>query len=472
MHSVNPEYMDYLHDESLWNGSAEKIAFVRTATDVVDLLKKQQSLTIQGARTGITGGCVPQGGIILNTSKMREIGEVEQGFLTVQPGASLLHIREKLKDTAWFFPPDPTETTASIGGMIANNASGARSFYYGATRNWIQKMDVVLANGEKISLERGVHQADGRRFKIGSFSGKFPSIEPRTKKNAAGYFIRPNMDLIDLFIGSEGSLGIITQATLKVCKKPNQTTGFVPFFSSEKEALEWVRLLKEKYAPLSIEFFDAASLRFLQKTVVSDLLPPKEAQSALFFEYEDQIPTALIDRLDEDALTCWIAETDVEKERLNAFRHALPEAVNQQMARYKKKVPELTKLGTDMAVCEGQMEQAIELYRSDLKKEKLEHVIFGHIGDNHLHVNIIPKTLEEYTRGKECYQKWAQQIIQWGGTISAEHGVGKLKTKLFKMMYSSAEYQGMYKLKHLFDPLNLLNPNTLFDFSGRSEHKK
>jgi len=469
IYSVEPEYTDYLHDESLLNGLAEKIAFVRTATDVTNLLKNQQSLTIQGGRTGVTGGCVPQGGMILNTSKMRKIEEVEQnGFLTVQPGVSLLHIREKLKDTTWFFPPDPTETTASIGGMIANNASGARSFYYGATRNWIHKIEVVLANGEKIALERGLQKAKGQQFKIGSFSGKLPLIKPRTKKNAAGYFIQPNMDLIDLFIGSEGSLGVITQATLKLCKKPKQTVSFLPFFKSEQNALKWLYLLKEKYNPLSIEFFDDAALGFLQQTAFLDLKPPLEAQSALFFEYQNQIPNELVEDLDQDAFACWIAETNSEKERLNSFRHALPEAVNQQVAKYKKKVPGLTKLGTDMAVCEGQIQQTLELYRSDLKKEKLEYVIFGHIGDNHLHVNVIPKTQEEYMRGKNCYQKWAKQIIQWGGTISAEHGVGKLKTQFFKMMYSPSEYQGMYQLKQLFDPLSLLNPGTLFSHSKTS----
>jgi len=462
LNPVEPHYSDYLCDESLLKGAAEQIVFPQNTVDVIEILKQHQKVTLQGGRTGITGGSVPNGGIILNTSKMNEMGEIKEGLVDVQPGVLLQNVREVLAQTDWFFPPDPTETTASIGGMIANNASGARSFSFGSIRNWIQKIEVVLANGDVLQLERGVDQAKECLVKLGEFEGKLPLIKPRSTKNAAGYFVRPNMDLLDLFIGAEGTLGVVTQATLKLEKKPSNIGAFLTFFESESKAVEWVRWLKKNQTPLSIEFFDAASLALLSRSSISELVPPNQAQSAIFFECKEDLPASVFEEIEEQSIDCWFAETLAEKERLRLFRHALPEAVNQMIAQRKKREPALTKLGTDMAVCEGQLEKILALYHSDLKKADLEYVIFGHIGDNHLHVNIIPRDLNDYKRGKKLYLAWAKQVVAWGGTVSAEHGIGKLKTDLLKLMYSPAEYQGMQTLKKQLDPDNKLNPGNLF----------
>jgi len=459
---VEPHYSNYLSDESLLKGSAQHIIFPKNTADVIEVLKQNQNITIQGGRTGITGGSVPFGGVILNTSKMNKIGKIKQGLLDVQPGVLLQTLRETLAQTNWFFPPDPTETSASIGGMIANNASGARSFSFGSIRNWIQKIEVVLPNTKILHLERGVDQANKLHAHLGTIPIKLPRIKPRTTKNAAGYFVQPNMDLLDLFIGAEGTLGVITKATLKLKKKPNNIAAFLAFFETETKALEEVRWLKKNHHPLSIEFFDAASLALLSQSKISELRPPSQAQSALFFEFQEKLPESILEKIESQTLDCWFAETFTEKERLRLFRHALPEAVNQQIAQRKKSQPTLTKLGTDMAVCEGQLEKILALYHSDLKKAGLESVIFGHIGDNHLHVNIIPRNQTDYETGKKLYIAWAKKVISWGGTVSAEHGIGKLKTNLLKQMYSPSEYQGMRTLKKQLDPQNKLNPKNLF----------
>ncbi len=200
-------YADYLHDESRRVGHAEKIVFPKSTPEVCEVVKLHDRITIQGGRTGITGGCVPDGGLILNLSRMNAIGEIEGDRIIVQPGALLSAVRAAIKGSGLFFPSDLTETTASIGGMVANNASGARSFHYGSIRNWIQALDVVLANGETVRVERGVNRASGSMFKLGGIEGTLPSIRMPKVKNAAGYFVKPDMDLVDLFIGAEGCSG-------------------------------------------------------------------------------------------------------------------------------------------------------------------------------------------------------------------------------------------------------------------------
>ena len=202
---IGDEYADYLRDESRRAGHAEKIVFPKSTQEVCEVVKLHDRITIQGGRTGITGGCVPDGGLILNLSRMNAIGKIEGDRITVQPGALLVDIRG-IDDPTYSFPPDPTEATASIGGMVATNASGARSFHYGSVRNWIQALEVVLSNGETVRVERGVHRASGSTFKLGGIEGALPSSRMPKVKNAAGYFAKPDMDLVDLFIGAEGTV--------------------------------------------------------------------------------------------------------------------------------------------------------------------------------------------------------------------------------------------------------------------------
>ena len=157
-----------------------------------------------------------------------------------------------------------------------------------------------------------------------------------------------------------------------------------------------------------------------------------------------------------------MADTGRELERLKMFRHAVPESVNMVIDERRKTEPSLTKLGTDMAVPDAQLGAVLELYRDGLQAAGLDHVIFGHIGNNHLHVNILPRSLEEYHQGKELYLRWAHRIIAMGGTISAEHGVGKFKVALLREMVGEEAIRQMRDLKRLFDPNGVLNRGNLF----------
>ena len=483
---IGDEYADFLHDESRMEGRAEKIAFPASAEDVCEALQTAAEnswpVTVQGGRTGITGGCVPEGGLILNLSRMNAVGKIKGAHMTVQPGAVLAEIRGALKDSDFFFPSDLTETSATIGGMIANNASGARSFRYGSVRRWIHGLMVVLPSGEVVELERGVHKADVRSFKLGRIKGELPELPMPDGKAAAGYFVKPDMDLVDLFIGAEGTLGIIAEITIQLLPEPEQMVGLTAFFASEAEALRFVQFLRaagtetrpaavgqlpSAGVPVAIEFFDSHALDLLRRmkaenAAFGDLPALKpEFHTAIYFEFEGEVPESIVERTDQ-AVDCWMAEGGHEIEALRHFRHAIPESVNMLIGERKKTIPELTKLGTDMSVPDGRLEDVMRMYHEGLIEAGLEYVIFGHIGNNHVHVNLLPRSMEEYEKGRVLYLDWAVKVVAMGGCVSAEHGIGKLKTDFLRLMFGAQGIERMQQLKELFDPTGLLNRGNLF----------
>ena len=465
------DYLDFLHDESRREGRAEKIAFPGSTQEVREVLRMAAAnswpVTVQGGRTGITGGCVPDGGLLLNLSRMNAIGEIRNDRMTVRPGATLADIRTAVAGSGYFFPSDLTETTATIGGMVANNASGARSYRYGAVRNWIQVLEVVLVNGEPVRIERGIHRAQGYTFRLGGVEGVLPELPMPQVKTAAGYFVKPDMDLVDLFIGAEGTLGVITEITLQLIPEPDTMMGLTAFFASEDEALMFVRFLREKSNPVAIEYFDSRALELLRRMKSENGafagLPQlrSEFHTAIYFEFEGQVPEFVVERADE-AIDCWVAEGEHEIETLKNFRHAIPESVNLLIAERRKSIPGLTKLGTDMSVPDNQLESVMRMYHQGLEGAGLEYVIFGHIGNNHVHVNILPRSMEEYERGRALYLDWAEQVVSMGGSVSAEHGIGKLKTPFLEIMFGREDILKMRSIKRLFDPAGRLNPGNLF----------
>lgn len=495
------EYAEYLRDESRSVGEAESISFPSCEGEVRQVLGEASRLgmpvTVQGARTGIVAGAVPRGGHILNLSRMKGIGDIQicaddRAIVRVLPGNLLSEIREKVEPQGWFFPPDPTETGASIGGMVATNASGAMTFHYGSTRSWIECIRLVLADGDVISLRRGECFASGRSFSLTTESGRIiqgrlPGYTQPDVKSAAGYFVRDDMDLLDLFIGMEGTLGVVTEAELRLIPMPAAVHGLTIFLPSEESAIKLVRVARGEQVegvdssparPVAIEFFSAEALDLLreakEKYSAFENIPSLDPgwHTAVYVEYHSQT--------DEQAEECvmgimeaaaslgateddtWYATTEREIEPIKAFRHAVPEAVNLLIDERKRQHPDITKLGTDMSVPDEHLTEAISMYRRDLTGHGLEFVMFGHIGDNHVHVNIIPKSREEYELGRSLYLNWAKRVVEMGGSISAEHGIGKLKVPFLELMYGPDGVAEMRELKRLFDPQMLLNPGDLF----------
>jgi D-lactate dehydrogenase (cytochrome) len=514
--NVGDEYADYLRDESRMVGQADSIVFPKSERDLRSMLAEASRagspVTIQGARTGITGGAVPRGGQVINLSRMDRVLGLRYDeaagtfFLTVQPGVLLAELRKAIAarqfdTTGWsaasqqalgklqaappqFFPPDPTETGASVGGMIACNASGACSYFYGSTRRHVERLRLITVDGSVLHLRRGTDKARGRDFVLctehGAAMGEsLPAYSMPAVKNASGYYAAENMDMVDLFIGSEGTLAVVAEAELRLSPAPAVVWGVMMFFGAEPDAVKFVRKLRASEArPVAIEFFDHGALNLLRRQKAENPafqeLPsmPAEWHTAIYAEFHGQADAnveAAVELASGILTECggkddatWLASDDRERERLRFFRHAVPESVNLLIDLRRKVDPSLTKLGTDLAVPDKELEKILRMYRTELDEAKLEYVIFGHIGNNHVHVNILPRSPAEYDAGKKLYLAWAQKVVQLNGTVSAEHGIGKLKTAMLREMYGEDGIRQMQAVKRAFDPYNLLNPGNLF----------
>lgn len=508
------DYAEYLRDESRRVGDAVSISFPGSELELRAQLQEARRLsrrvTIQGARTGITGGAVPAGGHVLNLSRMDRVLGLRRmpdssWRLRVQPGLPLSTLRDALSgkvfpgeealppeevaafraDGAWSFPPDPTETSAAIGGMAACNASGAQSFAYGPTRGHISAARVVLANGQVLVLTRDDGpRAIGREFSAQSeagdtYTGTLPGYAMPAVKNAAGYYVADDMSLLDLFIGSEGTLGVFSEIEIQLSRAPASRWGLTAFLPSEEAACDFVEAVRNSTPrPVSIEYFDDRALAMLHRQKASreafSALPdiPDEPGAAVYVEIHAQDEDAAADAVatwgemlalcggDEDAT--WLACDARELQRLADFRHAVPESVNLHIDECRRVEPRLTKLGTDLSVPDDSLRDVLRMYREDLEAQGLDFVRFGHIGDNHVHVNIIPRDLDEYEQGKALYLRWAREVVRRGGSVSAEHGIGKLKTAMLREMYGEPGIAAMLAIKAVFDPDRILSPGNLF----------
>jgi len=418
-----------------------------------DAAAAHMPVTIAGAGTGLTGGRVPLGGWILSTERLNRI-EICPGYAICGAGALLQDLQNATAPSRQLYPPDPTEWGASVGGSIATNASGSRSFMYGDTRRYVRSLRVVLASGEILALKRG----DKPPLDLPAI------LPPHTNKNTAGYFLRPGMDYLDLFVGSEGTLGIVTEAELTLLPAPDSLFTGVVFFDSDEAALEAVNAWRPLKATglRMLEYTDAASLNLL-RTRFPEI--PAEARAALLIEQEvkqgEAAEEAWIDRLEASSAlleASWFATSAADRERFRKFRHAVPEAVN-DLLRQKH----LTKMGSDFAVPIAKNGEMLLIYRETLDREfPGQYVIFGHIGDAHLHTNILPANDDEWKRAKQLMLRFAAQAVEMGGTVSAEHGLGKRKTDLLALQFSPGQIAAMKAVKARLDPLNLLGQGTVF----------
>ena len=250
------EIQSFLADAShMHGGYAARVVFPENATEVVELLAEasasQTPVTVSGAGTGTVGGRVPFGGIVLATDRLNRIKSIvhenNSGTATAEAGVILNDLQRAVDAEKLFYPPDPTEGSCFFGGTIATNASGARTFKYGPTRNYVRRLKVALANGDMIDLRRGevLASSDGL-IEIPTSSGRIiearlPSYQmPHTRKHASGYFNAPRMDALDLFIGSEGTLGVVIEAEVDLLPKPEGLLSGVVFFASESDLLSFV----------------------------------------------------------------------------------------------------------------------------------------------------------------------------------------------------------------------------------------
>jgi FAD/FMN-containing dehydrogenase len=437
----------YLVDASGFRGQADKLLVPTSEPELVEILRDavQQSIpvTISGGRTGLTGGSVPQGGWVISLEKFQRL-EISTGCAIAGTGVSLESVQTAAHRTRQFYAPDPTERTASIGGNIATNASGSRSFLYGSTRRHVLGLRVVLMDGRTLQVARG----DKVDFPV-------PTIPlPNTTKNTAGYPLSPGMDWIDLFTGSEGTLGIVTEANLQLLPEPVDILAGVVFFPSDGAALDVVEAWRTIRGLRMIEYFDGNSLALLRQRY-SEV--PQRAAAALLIEQENGDIDFWAEHAPEDS---WFAASDQDRERFRKFRHALPEIVNDTVRRRG-----YLKVNSDYAVPLNRNREMLAYYHVQLRilrEQPFDYVIFGHIGDAHVHVNILPKSEFEFKAGQDLMLDFARRAVELGGTVSAEHGLGKRKAHLLALQYTPAQIEAMKEVKRRLDPNWLLNPGNIF----------
>lgn len=482
------DLQNYLTDASnMPGGFAEKLFIPESAAEISDILKeaneKKIPVTVSGARTGTVGGAIPFGGYVISLEKFNQIKEIDKEGLRAVAGSGVIlaDFQRAVEAEGLFYPPDPTEWSCQLGGTVATNASGARSFKYGATRGFVRGLEVVLADGTILNIKRGMAlSADGNEIKLDtgekSIPIKSPTYEqPSVRKNTSGYYSGEQLDAIDLFIGGEGTLGIVTEIEFSLLKKPESFFSGIVFFEDEAKLLGFVNEARDRsFANRAsgaagidasfIEYFDEESLKF-----IGEKFPevPRGMKGAIFFEQETTGKTedALLEEWNEllekhgaDTEGAWFTTTEQDMAKMREFRHALPVAVNERIVRYKQK-----KVGTDMAVPDENFASFLRFYKTKLKESGLDYVIFGHIGDNHLHANMLPKTDEEAERARHLYRRFIAQAIMLGGTISAEHGIGKLKRRYLDVMMGERYLNEMADIKRALDPNGILGRGNMFD---------
>jgi len=505
--------IDYLSDESRMPcGEVTRVMFPRSEIDLVRIFEDARStktpVTVSSGRTGISGGAVAPCGWAVSLERMnqvRAVKKVSSGWhVRVESGISIDDFKEMVTkkrldrchediDCAGFrddpqpllYPPDPTEGTAHLGGTVATNASGARTYFYGPTRSYVMGLRVVLPTGTVLDLSRGESRVlDDGTIIIphpgGEISFKVPTYSWPPTKSTAGIYSSPGMDPLDLFIGSEGILGVITSMDLLAIPAPTNVFSIVAFFPSDIDALNFIRSARDMdvIKPRCLEFFDSRSLNMLKGSGSADGasisgIPEKDDISAVYFEEdyqsEEDLETsyghwdALLEQNGSSMDRTWGGLEDQERRRLKDFRHALPELVNDTISKRKQTDDRIHKVATDMAVPDDRLVEVFQMYRTDLVDGGYDHVIFGHAGDNHFHVNIIPRDHREVIRAKELYNQWAVKVVSWGGSVSGEHGIGRLKKDYLKIQLGEDGIDQIRHIKRALDPGWILNPGVMID---------
>src|SRR3989339_223471 len=432
----------YLEDSSnLQGGYAEGAYLPENDKEILEAVKecssKKTPLTISGAGTGTTGGRIPFGGWVLSTEKLNQIIAIDKKAKTalIQPGVSLDQLDNALKKEGLMYAPDPTEKSAYLGGNVATNASGARSLRMGPTRNHIKRLKVILSTGEILSLTRSR-----------------PLELPRLK-SSAGYYSTPDMEQIDLFIGSEGTLGIVSEIEVNLIDRIENTFDCIVFLDSEEAAIDLTEKLREREDILMIEYFDFNSIELLGKG----------KKCAIYFEQK-----IVDDNYLELEGETWVGMNEKQKEELWEFRHSMPEHINEEFKKHHT-----VKFASDIAVPDSKFREMFAFYNLVLSTYDLQlfYVKFGHIGQSHLHVNLVPRTQADIPLAKELIMKFVKKAVSLGGTVSAEHGIGKIKHDYLRDMYGDSGIAGMIQIKKGFDPGLILNIGNVFplkQLSGNS----
>ncbi len=427
----------------------ELVARPDSIEEVVEVVKRaaadKVAVTSAGAQTSTTAASITDSGILLSLRSIAGVTlDTEARTLTVGPGALVGGIKRTAAAAGLLFAPDPTsEEESTIGGAIACNASGARTYKYGATRQHVQAIKVVLANGDLRTFRRS-----------------------NLEKNTVGYAFAH--DPIDWFIGSEGTLGIIVEAELSLLPLPTHVVGLAVFFRTEADALKFVVGARESrtVAPRCIEYFDEQATA-IARSSSSGASIPQGSSTMVYVEEEilDDLDSSLgrwSDLLDELAPDFEPLVFDGEARLRDArqMRHSIPATMNERGAKYFRAGGR--KVSTDWAVPYGSLGDAIQRARQIVESLDLaQPVIYGHAGNGHPHQNFIARDETELATIERAVEETLRHVISLGGTVAAEHGIGKLKRRWLPLQMNSLQIAMMAAVKRELDPDGRLAPGNI-----------
>ena len=435
---------DYGKDElGTVTGTPEVMMYVKSTQDVSAIMKYANEhkipVVVRGSGTGLVGACVPlHGGIIINTSKMNNILELDESnlTLTVEPGVLLMEIYDYVEPKGYFYAPDPGEKSATIGGNIATNAGGMRAVKYGVTRDWVRALEVVLPNGDVEWFGRKV------------------------VKDSTGYPLK------HLMIGSEGTLGIITKAILKLDPKPVESISLLVPFKSEQEGLDAVpEIIKAKVAPTAIEFFERNTILFAEE-YLGKKFPDTKSDSYILLTFEGKTKEELNYNYQLAADVClnelgatdvFIVDTEERKESVWKARGAFLEAIKASTSRMDE---------CDVVVPRSEIANYIKFTYELAEKHQIRIPSFGHAGDGNLHIYICKDDYSDEVfeqKLSDIFDEMYKKSKEVGGLVSGEHGIGYAKKSYMKEVLGENQIKLMQGIKEVFDPNHILNPGKVVD---------
>jgi len=468
------------------------VALPRDIGELAALVAHADRILPVGAQSSLTGGATPRGEVVVSTRALNRVALGAHNTITAGAGVSLAELQRTLRSHGLYYPPVPTFDGAFVGGTIATNAAGAATFKYGSSRQWVEAITVVLADGSVLRLQRGdVTASEDGWFEVAGPNGRLARVPvpsyrmPDVQKLSAGYFARPGMDLVDLFVGSEGTLGVIAEATLRVIPAPRRAVALAAS-QSDAQAIAVTHALRHEAArswrgdgPLdvaAIEYIDAMSLAQLPDEAFAraGLPRPSNGSGMLIVQIEvagDE--SRALERLAQVLESCGCAGDPVvaapgddrAAARLFELREAVPSAVNARVAAAKAAIhPDIQKTAGDMIVPFDRMAECLALYRDNFERRELTYAIWGHLSDGNLHPNVVPASLEDVVRGREALLEIAKGVIAMGGSPLAEHGVGRsaLKQQMLRELYGETGVDAMRAVKRSLDPSWKLSPGVLF----------
>ena len=471
IHPMDETYHEYLKDESKMRGAADSISFPESEAEIGNILQVMRQdrmpVTIQGGKTGVVGSAVPSRGHIMNLSHMTKvksffIAEEGEAFLKVEPGITLIELRKAIDrletPKAFFWPPDPSESTATVGGIASTDAKGMCSHLYGKSASYISGIRIMNAEGSIRDLKRGQD--------VIVINGE-------------------SKDLLDVYLGGEGMYGVITELTLRLIPKPREIWGIGFFFEDREDGMSFSDQLNA--TSFEVQGAKIAAIEYLDHTIINALEMHKNNMtrvkhipdvathiSAMVYveihgdqeEAIEEIAAASMvigSSFNGDPDQTWAFSGEPEIDKMRNLLHAAAETAGLHIEKVRSEDPRITKLGIDISLEGDGLKTLVSRIEKTLQEENLKAGYLGHMSSGRLHIDILPGSYGEFVKGKALFESWADRFPVSLGNAVTSYGIGKLKKSIFRKTVSKAYIEELHQLKKKLDRNNFWNPGNMIE---------